>query len=53
MYAWENYHRPFNFDTTPTGSIRCPVIIHNNSDKRKSWNFRGRKGFSIIPSLNH
>ena len=53
MSAWERYHGTFNFDATPMGPIGCPVIIHNKSGKRKSWDFRGRKGFRIFPSLNH
>eukprot|EP00804_Cyclotella_cryptica_P010878 CCRYP_008802-RA/>CCRYP_008802-RA protein AED:0.43 eAED:0.43 QI:0/-1/0/1/-1/1/1/0/164 len=31
----------------------CPVIIHNKVTTRKSWNFRGREGFSIGPALLH
>ena len=33
--------------------IGCPILIHNKADKFKSWDFRGCKGFSIFPSLNH
>eukprot|EP00804_Cyclotella_cryptica_P017822 CCRYP_001229-RA/>CCRYP_001229-RA protein AED:0.18 eAED:0.18 QI:0/0/0/0.66/1/1/3/0/737 len=31
----------------------CPVIIHNKTATRKSWDFRGRDGFSIGPALHH
>ena len=53
MSNWEHNHRPFKFDATPMGSIGFPLIIHNKYDKHKLWDFCGRKGFSIIPSLNH
>ena len=29
-----------------------PVIIHSKPYNHKSWDFRGRKGFSIGPDLN-
>ena len=35
------------------GPMGCPVIIHNKSTTRRSWDFRGRKGFNIGPALNH
>ena len=28
-------------------------MIHSNSNKRKSWYQRGRKGFSVGPALKH
>ena len=31
----------------------CPVIIHNKPTMWRSWDFRGRKGFIIVPTLNH
>ena len=52
--AWEAYNNsPFNFDATPIGPAGCPVIIHNNPNKRLSWAFRGRDGFYIGPALEH
>ena len=53
MSAWENYNGPFNFDATPIGPMYCPVIIHNKSSTRRSWDFRSREGFNIGPALNH
>ena len=53
MSAWEHFHGPFNFDNTPLGPIRCPVIIHTKPGTQKSWDFRGRSGFNIGPSPNH
>ena len=51
--AWEHYNGPFNFDATPIGPMGCPVIIHSNPSTQRSWDFCGRKGFSIGPALNH
>ena len=53
MSAWENFNGPFNFGATTLGPIGCPVIIHNKTNVRKNWDFRGRKGFNIGPALNH
>ena len=51
--AWEHFYGPYNFDATPMGPIGCPIIIHNKPNTYKSWDFRGRKGFSIDPALEH
>ena len=51
--AWEHYNGTLNFDATPIGPMSCPVIIHSKPSKQRSWDFRGRKGFSIGPALNH
>jgi hypothetical protein len=54
LSAWEAYNNaPYNFDATPIGPCGCPVIIHNNPNKRLAWAFRGREGFSIGPALEH
>eukprot|EP00804_Cyclotella_cryptica_P026152 CCRYP_013039-RA/>CCRYP_013039-RA protein AED:0.41 eAED:0.32 QI:0/0/0/0.5/0/0.5/2/0/297 len=37
----------------PLGPMGCHVIIHNKTATRKSWDFRGRDGFSIGPALHH
>ena len=52
MYDWEHYHIPLNYYATSMGPIGRHTIIYNKADKYKSWDFRGRKGFSIGPSLN-
>ena len=31
----------------------CPVIIYSKPSTQRSWDFHGRKGFSIGPTLNH
>eukprot|EP00804_Cyclotella_cryptica_P026695 CCRYP_007932-RA/>CCRYP_007932-RA protein AED:0.24 eAED:0.21 QI:0/0/0/1/1/1/2/0/661 len=51
--AWEDFNGPLNYDATPLGPIGCPVIIHNKASTQKSWDFRGRDGFSIGPALHH
>eukprot|EP00804_Cyclotella_cryptica_P025029 CCRYP_015949-RA/>CCRYP_015949-RA protein AED:0.34 eAED:0.26 QI:0/0/0/0.75/1/1/4/0/538 len=51
--AWEAFNGPLNYDATPLGPIGCPVLIHNKASTRKSWDFRGREGFSIGPALLH
>ncbi len=51
--AWEAFHGPLNYDATPLGPIGCPVLIHNKASTRKSWDFRGREGYSIGPALLH
>eukprot|EP00804_Cyclotella_cryptica_P016130 CCRYP_004246-RA/>CCRYP_004246-RA protein AED:0.35 eAED:0.35 QI:0/0/0/0.75/1/1/4/0/1339 len=43
---------PAHYDATPR-SHGVPVIIHNKTATRKSWDFRGRDGFSIGPALHH
>eukprot|EP00804_Cyclotella_cryptica_P030727 CCRYP_009139-RA/>CCRYP_009139-RA protein AED:0.22 eAED:0.22 QI:0/0/0/1/0/0/4/0/733 len=53
LSAWEAFHGIFNYDATPLGPMGCPVIIHNKASTRKSWDFRGRDGFSIGPALLH
>ena len=34
------------------GPMGCPVIIHSKPSIRRSWDFRGRKGFHNGPTLN-
>eukprot|EP00804_Cyclotella_cryptica_P000722 CCRYP_001010-RA/>CCRYP_001010-RA protein AED:0.32 eAED:0.24 QI:0/0/0/1/0.5/0.66/3/0/551 len=51
--AWESFNGPLNYDATPLGPISCPVIIHNKASTQKSWDFRGRDGFSIGTALHH
>ena len=52
--AWEYLHgRPFNYDATPLGPLGIPIIIHNKSDRCKSWYYRGQYFFSAGAALNH
>ena len=53
MSALEHFLWTFNFDTTLLRPIGCPVIIHTKPNIRKTWDFRGRKGFNIGPALKH
>ena len=51
--AWEHFNGPFNFDATPLAPLDSPIIIHNKSGTCRSWDFCGRKGFTIGPALEH
>ena len=53
MYAWEHYNGPFNFNATPIAPLRSPIAIHNNTGAHKSWDYRGRKGFTIGQDFKH
>ena len=53
MSTWEYFNRAFDYTATPLGPIGCKIIIHTTSNKRKSWDQRGREGFSVGPALQH
>ena len=53
MSAWEYYNGPFDYSATPMGSLGCKIVIHNTSHTRKSWDQRGREGFSIGPAIQN
>ena len=53
MPAWEYFNGAFDYTATPLGPIGCNIIIHATSNKRKSWDQRGREGFSVGPALQH
>ena len=53
MSAWEYFNGAFDYKATPLGTIGCKIIIHTTSNKRKSWDHRGREGFSVGPALHH
>ena len=53
MSAWEYYNGAFDYSATPLGPLGCKIMIHNTSNKRKSWDQRGRDGFSVGPALQH
>ena len=53
MSAWEYYNVAFGYIATPLGTIYCKIIINTTSNKRKSWDQRGREGFSVGPALQH
>ena len=51
--AWEHFYGPFNFDATPIAPLGSPIIIYSKPSNRSFWGYRGRKGFTIGPALNH
>ena len=51
--AWEYLNGPFYYESTTLGPIGCKIVIHTTSNKRKSWDQRGREGFSVGPVLRH
>ena len=53
MSAWGYYNGSFDYTATSLRPIGCKIIIHTTSDKRKSWDQRGREGFSVGPALKH
>ena len=53
ILAWEHFNGAFDYSETSLGPIRCKIIIHTTSNNHKSWNQRGRKGFSVGPALHH
>ena len=42
MPAWEYYNGSFDYTATPLRPIRCKIMIHTTSNKRKSWDQIGR-----------
>ena len=53
MSAWEYLKGAFDYTAIPLGPIGCNIIIHTTSNKRKSWDQRGREGFGVGPCLHH
>ena len=52
--AWEYFHgKKFNYGATPLGPLGINVLIHAKPGKRKSWDFRGKDGWSVGVSLKH
>ena len=50
---WEHFNGSFFFYATPLAPLCSPILIHNKQGTRISWDFRGRKGFTIGPALEH
>ena len=44
MSAWEYYNGGFDYTATPLVPIGCKIIIHNTSNKRKSWEKKRTRG---------
>ena len=53
MSSWEYCYGPFDYSDTPLGPLGCKIMIHYTSNTRKSWEKRGREGFSIGPALRN
>jgi len=51
LSAWELFNGPLNYYATRLGPVGCPIIIPNKTSTCKSWDFRGREGFSIGPAM--
>jgi hypothetical protein len=51
--SWEYCNGPYNFDATPMGPPGSRIIAHAQGTTRKSWDFCGKTGFYIGPSLVH
>ena len=51
--AWKHFNGPFNFGATPLAHLGSPIIIHTKPGTRRSCDFRGCKGFTIVPALEH
>ena len=53
MSAWEYFNGAFDYTATPLGPVGSKLVIHTTSNKRKSWDQRGREGFSVGPVIHH
>ena len=53
MSAWEYFNGAFDYTATQLGPIGCNTMIKTSSNNRKSWDQRGREGFSVGPALQH
>ena len=51
--AWDHFNGSFNFYATKLAPLGSPIIIYNKPGTHRSWDFRGRKGFTIGPALEH
>ena len=51
--AWEYFNSAFDYTATPLGPIGCKLVIHTTSNILRSWDQRGREGFSVGPELHH
>ena len=52
--AWDFFSgKKFNYGATPLGPLGINVIVHAKPGRRKSWDFRGKDGWSVGVSLKH
>ena len=53
MSSWEYFNGDFDYTSTPLGPIGYKLIIHTTSNRKRSWDQRGRKDFSVGRALQH
>ena len=46
-------HRVFDYNKTPLAPLGTKVVIHEKTDKRKTWSTHGTDGWYIGPALEH
>ena len=51
--AWSYFHGPFNYDTTPIGTLGCDIIAYKKTGTRYSWDFRCAAGWNVGVALQH
>ena len=51
--TWEYFNGKFNYNATPLGPLGISVIVHTKTGLRRSWDFRGKDGWSVGASTTH
>ena len=51
LSAWAYLFGNFNFNRHPLAPPGTKVIVHTKKDDRKSWEYRGKEGFYVGPSM--
>ena len=52
--AWDFFTgKKFNYSATPLGPLGINVIVHAKPGRHKTWDFRGKDGWSVGVSLKH
>ena len=50
--VWGYLQGTFDYKATPIGPHGYPIMIHRKTSTRKSWDFRGKEGWSIGVALD-
>ena len=53
ILAWEYFLSPFDYNAIPIGPLVCPVMFYWKTSNCKSWDFRGKEGWSIGVALDN
>ena len=53
IYAWEYFNGKFNYNATPIEPLGISVIVHTKPGRRRSWDLRGKDGWSVGASMAH